>query len=198
MDVDHLLRESQNDTVRALVKVLDLHGPGEGDHAERVSVYAVATAEALGLEPQFLRDIRMAAALHDVGKIAVDRSLLGKFGEISDEEFEELKRHAHMAEEVLEALPWLHESMPMIRHHHERWDGNGYPDGLKGDDIPIGARIIGVAEAFDHLTTRSGWRNPIAEDEALDEIKRCAGTQFDPRVVAAFLEVQPIVQPVLG
>lgn len=197
MDIEQILRQTHNDTIRALVRVLDLHGPGEGDHAERVAVYAVATGEKLGLEPAQLTHLRRAAALHDVGKIAVDRSLLGKFGELDQDEIDELRLHAHMAEEVLAALPWLDDALPMIRHHHEWWDGTGYPDGLKEDAIPLGARVIGVAETYDHLTTVSGWRHPISSDEAIEEIRRCSGTQFDPVVVEAFLAVQPIIQPVV-
>ena len=195
MNVEDILRETHNDTVRALVRALDMHGPGEGGHAERVAVYAVATGEKLGLDDDELLLLRRAAALHDVGKIAVDRRLLTKLGELSEEEFDEIRLHAKLAEEVIESLPWLRPALPAIRHHHERWDGRGYPDGLAGDSIPLSARIIAVAETFDHLTTCTGWRHQMTEVEAVAEVERSSGSQFDPEVVEAFVSVQSLIQP---
>jgi HD-GYP domain-containing protein (c-di-GMP phosphodiesterase class II) len=197
MDLERILQQTHNDTIRALVRALDLHAPGEGDHAERVSVYAVATGEELGLDSEALTLLRRAAALHDVGKIAVDRRLLDKPGALDQEELDRLRTHAQLAARVLAALPWLDGTMPMVRHHHERWDGGGYPDGLHGEAIPLGARIIGVAEAFDHMTAASGWRAPVSDSEAIEEVRRCSGAQFDPQVVEAFLAVQPVIQPVV-
>lgn len=197
MDIASILRKTHGDTIRALVRVLDIHGPGEGGHAERVAVLAVATAERLGLSDVELLDIRRAAALHDVGKVVVDRSLLDKLGKLTDEEMDRLKEHAEGAVKIIASLPWLEPCLPMIRHHHERWDGTGYPDGLAGEAIPIGARVIGVAEAFDCLTTMAGWRSPVTEAEAVEELRRCSGTQFDPRVVDAFAHIQPLVQPII-
>ncbi len=195
MDVETILRASQNDAIRALVRALDLHGPGEAEHAERVAVYAVATGEHMLLEDEDLLNLRRAAVLHDVGKIAIDRGLLMKLGDLDEEDFIALRMHSAMCEQVLADLPWLAPALPMIRHHHERWDGDGYPDGLKGDAIPLGARIIGVAETFDHLAYGSSYKPPVGADVALEVLEAEAGSQFDPQVVEAFLQVQHLVQP---
>jgi len=191
------IRISQNDTVRALVRALDLHEPGEGDHAERVSVYAVATAERMGLSSDDLDLIRRAAALHDVGKLSISPSLLRKLGDLTQDDIEELRQHAERALQLIDSFEWLRHAVPLIKHHHERWDGHGYPDGLVGEDIPLGARIIAVAESFDVLAHEGGYRPAVTEKEALAEIRSAAGTQFDPTVVNAFCLVQPLIQPLL-
>ena len=140
--------------------------------------------------------MRFAAALHDVGKLSISSELLAKHDTPSGAEVLELRKHAAsgadllMDEFDLEGCEW-------IAAHHERWDGFGYPFGLFGSDIPFGSRIIAVAETFDVLINESGWRNRLPEDAALEELKRCAGTQFDPEVVEAFLLVQPLIQPVI-
>jgi len=142
--------------------------------------------------------LRQAASLHDIGKMHVDPAILRKSGELSPEELSDLRMHADKARTVIESLNWLAPIMPMITHHHERWDGFGYPDGLAGEAIPLGARIIAVAEAFDTLTGALCWRHSVEEEHALEEIRKGAGTQFDPRIVDTFLEIQPLVQPILG
>lgn len=195
-DLERILKESYNDTIKALVQALELHGPGEGGHAERVSVYSVATGERLGLPFGELVDLRYAGALHDVGKICISPSLLGKLGELTEEEIAELRTHALMALKVVESFEWLKPTIPMIRHHHERWDGTGYPDQLRGEQIPLGARIIAVAETFDVMTCGDGWRKKLHPDHAIAELERCSGSQFDPKVVEAFKAVQPLIQPI--
>jgi HD-GYP domain-containing protein (c-di-GMP phosphodiesterase class II) len=185
----------RNDVIRSLLGELDLHGPGEREHAERVAVYAVATGGELGLSEGELLQLRYAAQLHDVGKVRVDVSLVRKLGRLSDEEIERMRQHADLSLEVLESYAWLGPSLPMIIHHHERWDGAGYPVGLAADSIPLGARIIAVAETFDTLVASPPWRTSLSEGEALQELRRCAGAQFDPAVVDAFERVQPLIQP---
>lgn len=195
MEIEPIIMASQNDAIRALVRALDLHGPGEADHAERVAVLSVATGERIGLDDDELLNLRRAAMLHDVGKIAIDRNLLVKLGELTEDDFAALKMHAAMCETVLEDLPWLTPALPMIRHHHERWDGAGYPDGLSEHKIPIGARIIGVAETYDHLAFGSSYRPALGRDLAREVVEDSAGSQFDPAVVRAFLEVEPLIHP---
>jgi|688.fasta_scaffold560942_2 response regulator RpfG family c-di-GMP phosphodiesterase len=195
VDVNVLLKHSQNDTIRALLRALDLHGPGEAEHADRVAVYSVATAEAMGLSDEVLEDVQKAALLHDIGKIAIDRSLLRKLGDLTDADLALLRKHAEMCEEVLIDLPWLENAVPYVRHHHERFDGGGYPDGLAGDAIPIGARIIAVAETYDHLAYGTHYRPPVGTELATHVLRLESGKQFDPVVVEAFLSIEGKVDP---
>lgn len=188
--------DGHNDTIRALVRALDLHEPGEAGHAERVSVYATATGQELGLDFDDLLDLRRASALHDIGKMSVNPNTLRKLGTLTEEELEELRSHALMAMRLIESFEWLRPTVPMIRHHHERWDGTGYPDGLAGEAIPLGARIIGVCEAYDVLLCGSPWRKAVSEELAMAELRACAGTQFDPKVVEALSRVAGLIQPV--
>jgi HD-GYP domain-containing protein (c-di-GMP phosphodiesterase class II) len=194
--VSDLTPAERNDIVRGLLQELDLHGPGEREHAERVAVYSVATGHELGMDEAELLALRYAATLHDVGKVRVDADLVNKLGRLSEEELQEMRRHAELSLEVLEQHDWLHASLPMIIHHHERWDGNGYPTGLPANLIPLGARIIAVAEVFDTLVAGPAWKARVSEADAVEELRSCAGTQFDPEVVAAFQKVQPLIQPV--
>jgi HD-GYP domain-containing protein (c-di-GMP phosphodiesterase class II) len=192
-----LISPEHNDLIRELLRKMEEHAVGESHHAERVAVYSVATGERLGMSFEDLIYLRQASSLHDVGKIQVDRSLLAKLGDLTAEELRDLRLHAQESKRAVESLTWLAPCLPMIVHHHERWDGLGYPDGLAGEDIPLGARIIAVAEAYDVLANGVGWKKPIPEEEAAAEIKRCAGQQYDATVVKAFLEIRLLVQPIL-
>jgi len=194
--MSQLTIQEKNDTVRSLLKALDLHGPGERAHADRVAVYAVATGHKMGLDEDELVHLRFAATLHDVGKVKVDAEVVNKLGSLDQDEIEAMRLHAELSLGILEGFDWLASSLPMIVHHHERWDGQGYPTGLAANLIPLGARIIAVAESFDALTSNSGWYRPRGIDEAKSELMSCRGTQFDPEVVDSFLEIQPLVQPV--
>ena len=198
MEEEDTLRSAHNDTIRALVQAMDMNMPGEGGHSNRVAVMAVATAERLGMGPEELLQVRQAAALHDVGKIALDSRLLHKVGPLTSADVEALRKHATAAMRVLETLTWLAPCSQMIVHHHERWDGKGYPDGLSGREIPLGARIIAVAETFDVLVTPSCWKEWVGEEEAMAELRHCAGSQFDSEVVEAFAAIQPLIQPIAG
>ncbi len=178
-----------NDTVRALVRVAAMREKGADRHSARVAVLAVATGEKLGMSDEELLILRRAAELHDIGKVAISESILCKLGRLTEEELKIMRQHATLALEILRAIPPLQPTLPLIKHHHERWDGTGYPDGLAGEEIPLGARIIAVAEAYDIMTQGAPWKEPLSLEEAKAEIQRCAGTQFDPRVVEAFLQV---------
>lgn len=196
MDKIDELRIARNDTVRSLVKAMDMSLPGEGGHAYRVAVMSVAVGEALGMGPEELQFLQYAACLHDIGKLSLDRQLLHKAEPFSEADRERVQSHALAAMRVIESLPWLAPSAEMIASHHERWDGSGYPEGLSGHDIPLGARIIAVCEAYDVLVNATNWSPAKTEAEAAEELKRCAGRQFDPDVVEAFLGLAPLIQPI--
>jgi len=178
-----------NDAVKAMVRLAAMREKGADQHSARVAVLAVATGEKLGMSEQELLHLRRAAELHDIGKVAISESILGKLGSLSEEEIHIMRQHATLALDILGAVQALQPALPLIKHHHERWDGTGYPDGLAGEAIPLGARIIAVAETYDILTHGAPWKEPLSVEEAKAEIERCAGTQFDPHVVEAFLQV---------
>jgi diguanylate cyclase (GGDEF)-like protein len=166
----------------ALVAMIDAQQLHTRDHSENVAAYAVALAQAAGLERERTVALRRAAMLHDVGKIAVRSEILAKPGRLTDEEFEEVRRHSVIGGIML-AHAGLREEATWVRHHHERVDGRGYPDGLGGDELPLEARILFVADAFEAMTSDRPYRSGITVEEALDELRRCAGTQFDPHLV---------------
>jgi response regulator RpfG family c-di-GMP phosphodiesterase len=154
-------------------------------HCIRVGKYALAIGKVVGLSPEELVDLKYAAALHDIGKIAISRRILGKLGKLTEEEIEIMRRHYEVCLRLLEKIDELRLATVLVRYHHERFDGKGYPAGLSGISIPLGSRIIAVAEAFDILTCNVPWRRAMDKKSALDELQRCAGTQFDPEVVEA-------------
>ncbi|MCC6485318.1 MAG: HD-GYP domain-containing protein [Armatimonadetes bacterium] len=179
----------QEETTQALLSVAGASDANAQGHSERVRDLCMDIGEAMGLGPSALADLRYAASLHDIGKIGVSKSIVNKIGRLSDEEFSAMKLHSVIGIRILERIEGLQGALPMIKHHHECWNGRGYPDGLAGDDIPLGARIISVAETFDILTSTVPWREPMTLGDAVQEIRRCSGTQFDPEVVEAFLKV---------
>lgn len=173
-------------TVEALVAAAGERDKNAEGHSQRVRRYCVAIAGVVGLSEQEMTDLRHAASLHDIGKIAISRKILNKLGKLTEAEFEIMKRHSSIAIRILEKVDGLQDSAYLVRHHHERFDGKGYPDGLAGHNIPLGSRIIAVAEAFDILTSDVPWRDALDQESALAEIEACSGTQFDPVIVSAF------------
>jgi len=152
-------------------------------------VVAINVGHALGLDDQARRNLRFGAAFHDIGKLAVPESILNKSGPLLPHEREKIEQHTVIGDQILAPIAFLAEVRPLVRHGHERWDGAGYPDGLGGEDIPLGARIIFACDALDAMTTDRPYRAALGLDEACAELRRCAGTQFDPAVVDALLEV---------
>jgi diguanylate cyclase (GGDEF)-like protein len=171
----------------ALRDMLEARDPGTGAHSERVRIYALALAEAHGVPKSQLPDIEHGVMLHDIGKIAVPDSILLKPGPLSPDEWKIMRTHPGVGRRLIEHMPFLRGAVPVVYHHHERWDGTGYPDGLRGEDIPLGARIFAVADAFDAMTYDRPYSRAIPVPSARAEIERCAGTHFDPSVVATFL-----------
>jgi two-component system cell cycle response regulator len=174
-------RQSKDVLLRALAE----RDPHLGSHAETVAV-AVATAEALGLSPEDVEDVRHASELHDVGKVAIPDAILGKPGPLTAEEWTFVRRHTIIGERIILAAPALARVAKLVRSSHERWDGGGYPDALAGDAIPLGARIVAVADAFAAMSAGRPYRPARRADDALEEIRRGAGTQFDPAVADAW------------
>ena len=155
-----------------------------------VAELAEAVARRLRVSPDELSKIRQAAELHDVGKLAIPEEILSKPGSLSGDEWEFVKRHSLIGERILAAAPDFGSAAKLVRASHERWDGTGYPDGLTGPEIPLGARIISVCDAFDAMTSPRPYATVLSGDQAIQELFRSAGTQFDPEVVEAFVAVQ--------
>jgi two-component system, cell cycle response regulator len=169
--------------------VLAEHAPGLASHLNAVSELACAVAEELDVHGGELEALRHAAALHDIGKMAVPESILNKPGALSDSEWALIRQHTVVGERILAAAPALERSARLVRWSHERVDGTGYPDALAAADIPLGSRIINVADAFDAMISERTYGRTLSEADALAELRRCAGTQFDPSVVAVFERV---------
>lgn len=175
-------------SIQSLVQALEARDCYTKGHSERVNRYSIGIGKTLGLSEHDLRVLHDASLLHDIGKIGVyDRILLKPAG-LSEEEFKLMKSHPELAVQILSSLSFLKDHLPLIEHHHERQDGSGYPLGLRGDQIPLGARIIQVADTWDAMTSDRPYRRRLDSTIAENELKKNAGTQFDPRVVDAFLD----------
>ena len=158
-------------------------------HVERVAAVAVHIGRALDLPEKALRDLRRGAQIHDIGKLGISEAILKKPGPLTDAEFEEMKRHTLIGEELCRPLRTLRNALPIIRNHHERWDGTGYPDGLAGEDIPLLARIVTIADVVDAITSTRHYRSALPLEYALAVIREGAGQQFDPKLARLFLEL---------
>lgn len=173
-------------TLARAVETKDLKAVG---HGERVAEYAAAIARHMGLPKKMGKDLEYASFLQDVGNIRVPHSILNKPEKLTSEEMSELQTHAAIGEEIVKQVAFLREISPFIRHHHEAWDGSGYPDGLTGSEIPLGARILAVATAYDAMTSERSYHERMDEERAVSELRKSAGEKFDPEVVEAFLRV---------
>lgn len=175
-------------TIESLAMAVDAKDQITHGHIRRVQRLAVGMAGALGLkEPSLVKAIEAAALLHDMGKLAVPEYILNKPGKLTPAEFEKMKLHASIGAEILSSIDFPYPVVPIVRHHHENWDGSGYPDGLAGTDIPVGARILSVVDCFDALTSDRPYRNKLPDAEALAFLKARAGSMYDPLVVATFV-----------
>lgn len=186
------IREIFLQGVQMLARALEAKDAYTRGHSVRVSRYAVATARRLGLDEAAVDAIRFGGELHDIGKVGTREAVLHKPGRLTTEEVGQIREHVTLGEQML--APLAHESpavLRCVRSHHERMDGHGFPDGLKGEAIPIEARIIAVADAFDAMTTRRPYRAPYAPHDALAELRRVSGSQLDPTVVLAFNDLYP-------
>lgn len=180
-------RELFISTIRAFAATIDAKDPYTRGHSERVAAYSRSIARYLGLPKDVQERVWISAVLHDVGKIGVEDRILKKVGVLTPEEFEQMKLHPVIGAEIVEPIGALREMIPGIRWHHEAWNGSGYPDKLKGEQIPLMARIIGVADTFDAITTTRPYQNAYSTDYALQTIKKLTGKKFDAKIVTAFL-----------
>lgn len=177
-------------TIKAFAQAIDARDHYTHSHSQNVAKYAVAIAEAMHFHTKDIEIIREACELHDLGKIGVQDSILSKPSSLTPEEWEQIRRHPLTAVQILQSLPLLNGVTDLIKQHHEHYDGSGYPEGRKGEDIFIGARIIHLADAYEAMRTPRSYRKiPLLKEEAVGEIKKHSGTQFDPRVVEEFLRI---------
>lgn len=181
--------QSLIEAIFALAKTIKLKDHYTGEHVERTVHYATEVSRALNLPTEEIEHIRQAASLHDLGKIGISEKILLKKSGLSKREFELIKRHPKIAVDVLRPIQFLHEIIPLIFYHHERWDGKGYPSGLKGNDIPIGARIIALADVYQALNSDRSYRRAYSKGKVMKMIKKGAATQFDPKIVDVFLKI---------
>ncbi len=191
------LRLAYLSTIRALAEAVDAKDTYTRGHSDKVSAFAVAIAAKMGLEESLVNNIRDAGYLHDIGKIGTPDAVLTKEGLLTAEETETMRLHPGASHKILTPARLPEEIKKMIRHHHERFAGGGYPDGLQGEEIPLGSRILAVADAFEAMTADRPYRDSLSLEDAIAELKRCAGQQFDPRVIDAFLECRLDAESIL-
>ncbi len=183
------LEEVSLGTIRALADALDAKCDYTSGHSLRVSQYALLIGKNMGLSPEEMRDLELGGILHDIGKIGVPESILWKPAKLTPEETAIMAEHPVKSAQIIGDLPSLQKAKRFVMHHHEFMDGSGYPDRLVGDDIPLGARIILVADAYDAMTSDRPYRKAIGHERAIQELKKCAGKQFDPKIVAVLVRV---------
>jgi putative nucleotidyltransferase with HDIG domain len=195
----HKLNELYLATIKALAMAIDAKDQVTHGHIRRVQVYAVGLAKALGVDDDpTLKGIEAGALLHDTGKIAVPEHILNKPGKLNAQEYERMKSHVTIGADILSGIDFPYPVIPYVRHHHENWDGTGYPDRIAGEAIPLGARILSVVDCFDALTSDRPYRRALSTDAALDILRERSGTMYDPRVVEKFIEIHPKLTEMLA
>ena len=190
------MNELYMSTIEALAMAVDAKDQITHGHIRRVQVYAVELAKRLGVvDGQQLNAIETAALLHDMGKLAIPEHILNKPGKLSVAEFEKMKRHADIGADLLSSIKFPYPVIPIVRHHHEHWNGTGYPTGIAGTDIPLGARILSVVDCFDALTSDRPYRPRLSTDDAFEIIRERRATMSDPLVVDTFIRVYAEIAP---
>ena len=185
----HRLQRQTREAMVAMADAIDQRDPYTADHSRRVAELAVQIAEAHGMNERDVERVRLASRMHDIGKIGIGNDVLHKSGKLTDDEWEIMRSHPVIGEQLLKPYRQFRHETTLVRSHHERWDGRGYPDGLRGTSIPLGARIIAVADSFDAMTTSRPYRAALSREHAVNEIRNGALAQYDPQVVASFLHV---------
>lgn len=184
------IRQVYMGAITSLAKALEARDKYTDGHSKRVTDYSLAIAKKLSLLEKDIEKIRLAALLHDIGKIGIKEEILHKNGSLTNEEYTHISEHPNIAVEILKMIIKDEEIIKVIRHHHERFDGKGTPDGLRGDEIPIGSRIIAVGDTYDAMTSNRPYRSFLSHEDAIAELKRCSGTQFDPKIVNSFMGIK--------
>ncbi len=185
----HDLERSYDITLEAMGDALDLRDAQTEGHSRRVTAYTIALAREFGLNQEQLRLIARGAFLHDIGKISTPDAILLKGGRLTPKETEVMRQHCARGYEMVHKIPFLRDASELVYAHHENFDGSGYPRGLRGEDIPLGARIFAIADTLDAITSKRSYRKKLSFAQAREEIERCAGNQFDPRIVRVFLNL---------
>jgi len=180
------LQQSYHQMLQALVKAIEAKDEYTSGHTARVKQYSLGIAQEMGFNSEHLRKLGMAADVHDIGKIGIKEGIINKPGSLTDTEYHSIQMHVEMGEKILKPITYFNELLPWIRGHHERWDGTGYPDGLKGEKIPLEARILAVADAFDAMTSQRAYNKPLTFQQGLERVKSSSGKHFDPTVSEAF------------
>jgi diguanylate cyclase (GGDEF)-like protein len=185
-------------TIEALARAIDAKDQTTQLHIRRVQVYAAGLAQAAGLSEHEIHGVKTAALLHDIGKLAVPEHILSKPGPLTQEEFQKIRIHPQVGAEIIAAVPFPYPVAPLILSHHERWDGKGYPQGLSGDDIPVGARILTIVDYYDAVTTERPYHKALSNDSALGLLRHEAGRALDPRLVPIFIDILPALVAEFG
>jgi response regulator RpfG family c-di-GMP phosphodiesterase len=181
------LYENMLSTLNSMAKILDARDPHTSQHSTRVTNFSLAMGNALKLPEEEKDILYIASSLHDIGKVGIPDSILLKEGRLTDEEFRIIKRHPDIGADILKPLPPMARETDIIRYHHERYDGKGYPSGIRGEEIPFLSRIITLADAYDAMTSDRPYRDGLRIEDAIEEIKRCEGSQFDPELARIFI-----------
>ena len=176
--------------IQALGRAMEARDPSTHEHAQRVQEYAVALAlENCAGDTRMIEAIHAAALLHDIGKLGIPDCILHKPGPLTCDEYDQVKQHVVIGADILSAIPFTGPLALIVRHHHENWDGTGYPDGLRGDSIPIGARVLAIVDCYDALTSERPYRRKLSHETAVAMIRERRGTMYDPAVLDAFLRI---------
>lgn len=183
------MKKDKINIIRALSSTVDAKDHHTSGHSQKVSEYSLKIAEAMGMPERDLENIKYAALLHDIGKIGIPDEIIKKPTRLTPEEFEIVKKHPVIGARIIKEIESLSPMVPIIMHHHERFDGKGYPDGLKGEAIPVGARIVHVTDAYDTMVSARSYRDMLPSELAVSELRKNAGTQFDPKIVEIFITI---------
>jgi len=179
---------SLHECIETIITVLDARDPYTFAHSWRVAAISELLAESMNINREWIENIHIAAHLHDIGKVGVPDNILNKEGKLTLEEYEKMKEHAVIGYNIVKKISMWEGISRYVKYHHERYDGSGYPEGLKGKDIPLGARIIAVADTYDAITTKRSYKPALSHEDALEEIKWCSGFQLCPEVIEAFIK----------